>query len=146
MNPDDDENMRHTNDDEQTSTVGPNNHVRIGVAVVVGVFAIGLTAQIAQFKATMVNDMSWMKTSLATLVTRFDSLETVKQQVDRLERYGSTSAQDNAKRMDQFDSKIKMIEEFGSPWCRKQNDELKAEIAVLKRELETHELKNGGSK
>lgn len=137
--------MRNQND-ESTPTVGPNNHVRVGVAVVVTIAAIGLTAQISQFKTAMVTDMSWMKQSLSALVTRFDSLEQVRQQVDRLERYGSTAAQEISKKNSEIEARLKLIEEFGSPWCRKENDVIKKQLGDLKQTLEAHELKQANGK
>lgn len=135
--------MKH---DEEEVTLGTHSKVRLGVLVLVITAAFSLVGSLtilawkaSSFASGMQTDMSWVKTSLATIVARFDSFEQLKQQVDRMERFGSSTAQDNGRKMDGLENRVKNIEEFGCQKTRSSLDELRKELEAMRREIELHE-------
>lgn len=85
----------------------------ISVLIAVG----GLIWKASEFRSEVRTDMAWVKTSLATIVTRFNELDMIKTRVDLMDATGTSEMK-----------------------------EIKKRVEHLERELEAHEISTGVKK
>lgn len=131
---------------EENMVVGPQTKVRVSVIVIIATVAVSLIGSLtvlawnaSAYAARLTTDMSWVKTSLATIVTRFDQVDSLKAHVDQIDSFGSQAARHNADVMKELDARVSKLEEYGSPRLRTLLEQLQKEVVEIRNKQEMHE-------
>lgn len=94
-----------------------NGYLKLAGWVTVLIAVGGLIWKASEFRSEVRTDMAWVKTSLATIVTRFTELDMIKTRVDLMDATGTSEMK-----------------------------EIKKRVEHLERELEAHEISTGVKK
>jgi len=123
---------------DSDTLIGTNSALRIGLVVVIG----GFVWWAASFRTQMVTDMSWVKTSLATLVTRFNELDVMQNQLKTMDKDGTTALREATAKIQELGQKVTAYEKYGSPADVLRFDAVVARLTTMERELGEHRVKD----
>lgn len=101
-----------------------NGYLKLAGWVTVLIAVGGLIWKASEFRSEVRTDMAWVKTSLATIVTRFTELDMIKTRVDLMDATGTSEMKEVKKRIEEEQKRIDRLE----------------------RELEAHEISTGVKK
>lgn len=130
--------MKQPDEEEKPTVIGPNSAMKIGFVVVLG----GFVWWAASFRTQMVTDMAWVKTSLATLVTRFNELDIVQAQIKMMDKDGTVALKDSLLKVQELAQKVAAYEKYGSPADVVRFDALVQRLSILEREFEAHRIRD----
>lgn len=105
--------MEKDSDEDKNKQLREPNSLIIPIALVATMVttlgtAFYLVWAAAEFRTQVVTDMSWVKTSLATIVTRFNELDTLKARVDILNETGSKQMRETVSRLDRIEKSLEV--------------------------------------
>jgi hypothetical protein len=121
---------------DEPTVIGPNSAMKIGFVVVLG----GFVWWAASFRTQMVTDMAWVKTSLATLVTRFNELDIVQAQIKMMDKDGTVALKDSLLKVQELAQKVAAYEKYGSPADVARFDAIVQRLTLMERDMERHRV------
>jgi hypothetical protein len=98
-------------DMSETKAIGQKTPIQLGfvIAIVITCLScVGGACTLAWWASTLTADMAWVKTSLATIVTRFNDLDGLKSRVQMIETYGSPKLGELDKRVEKIEKDLEL--------------------------------------
>jgi hypothetical protein len=111
------------------------------VGWITALLALGtLVWKASEFRSEVRTDLSWMKTSLATLVTRFNELDVVQTQIKTIDTGGSFALKELNAKVQELLQKVNAYEKYGSPANVHTMESFEGRLSKVEKDLELHKV------
>lgn len=99
---------------------------------------------VSGFRSQMTTDMGWVKSSLSTLVTRFNELDVMQSQMKAMDKDGTQAFKELALKAQSLAQKVDAYEKYGSPANVKSMENFEGRLSRLENEFSTYKATDNG--